>query len=188
MIRNYKQSKFLITQVSKYIVKRYILIALTVSIIIPEGLSQILEPEESFSFWTVGNSTIGRFGDWYPMYSELEKDNESLFCLLNELAGKQATMDEIFTKCSFEKEWLNNAVDSLLIHNFIGRLDEGGLYSKIPIISHNEMQQLQIKIKPIAERVAEYMDQDIIGTIELYNNSKHLSDPKWEDISHTTCR
>lgn len=184
IINNNKQRKPSTAQTHKYFIKVFILFALTVCIIVPEVWSQVVEPEKSFSFWTVGNSARGRFGDWYPMYSELEKNEELLFCLLNELAGKQATIDEILTSCEFERTLLNNAIDSLLKHNFIGRLDDGALYSKIPVMTHGEMKLLQSSLKPIAERVAKCIDQEIISTVEVYNRSKQISDPEWEDISH----
>jgi len=152
---------------------------------INNSLGQDKEIVPKFVFWTVGNSVTPRLGNhWYKNLNELQKDENSFNCFLQAIATGPQTNEKILLQCGMSLAWLNEAVDSLISHNCLGKTTNSDIYSKIPIITNKEMKYLQKRLNIISNRVAKKIEEDISKVIEVYNESKSKTDPNWEDISH----
>ena len=121
---------------------------------------------------------------WYKILDELEQKKDGFNCLLQAIATSPKTKKDILAHCRLSSLWLNQAIDSLTVHNCFGKTDDLEFYSKIPIMTHNEMKLVQESLRPIALSVAERIKADIPKIKQEYNELKLDSDPKWEDIAH----
>ena len=144
-----------------------------------------IENKQDFGFWIVGNSVTPRFGKhWYKSLAEIEQNKDDFNCLLQTIAAGPRTKEDILSQCKMSSHWLHLAIDSLIAHNCFGKTDDLGYYSKIPIMTNNEMKRVHESLRPIALRVAERIKEDIPKIKQAYNELKLDSDPQWKDIAH----
>jgi len=149
------------------------------------GFGQVKTSYPEFTFWTVGNSVVPRLGnDWYTLLDQLNRDKDHFHCLLQKFSTGAKTKEDLINNCSISADWLNQTLDQLLKHSCIDKTDNSEYFTKIPVATEEQMNRIQEDLKPIARKVAEEIKKSVPQLKEAYNESKGISDPDWEYVSH----
>jgi hypothetical protein len=139
------------------------------------------------TFWRVGNidGINKRFGtNTYQMLDELYKNKTQLDCFLMALAEQPLMEQEILKKCALPSFNLNHLITTLKSIKLIKKTGQDQWATTVPVVTDKQMRRIKQSLIPLAQKVAQYLKNEMPQIKKAYEKGKSATDPDWEEVAH----
>lgn len=139
------------------------------------------------TFWTVGNidGINKRFGTHlYQTLAELQKNKTEFDCFLLALAEQPLAERDIMEKCTLPTTRVYQFITTLKSLNLIKKSEKERWTTSVPVITDKQMERVKESMIPLAQKVVQYLKNEVPKIKIVYEKEKSATDPAWEKVAH----